>query len=175
MTEPIRTPERSQSALRGVGERALLEGMLDWYRDGVVLKVQGLDDASAAASPVPSGNSVSGLVRHLAAVEDGWFWVHLGGNPDPAPWDTAPWDVDPDWEWRVAREEPLEASVALYRTAIARSREVCAGLDLETKGTTHSGQEFSLRYAYVHMIEETARHLGHLDILREMADSTIGD
>ena len=170
------TGERDLPApLHTAGEREMLEQMLDWYREGVVLKVEGLAQDDAVTSPVRSGTTVAGLVKHLALVEDSWFTDRLGGAGEPEPWASAPFDEDPDWEFHSAAGEPLEASVELYRQACARSRAVVATRDLDDEGTTGRGTTFSLRFALLHMVEETARHLGHLDVLCELADGRTGD
>lgn len=172
---PRDTGEREMPALHTAGERQMLEQMLDWYRDGVVAKVEGLAQGDATASPLRSGTTVAGLVKHLALVEDSWFTDRLAGGGEGEPWASAPFDQDPDWEFSSAAHEPLEASVALYRQACARSRAVAAQRALDDQGTTGRGRTFSLRFALLHLVEETARHLGHLDVLCELADGRTGE
>jgi uncharacterized damage-inducible protein DinB/predicted enzyme related to lactoylglutathione lyase len=172
---PRDTGERELPPLHTAGERELLEQLLDWYRDGVVAKVEGLAQDDATTSPLRSGTTVAGLVKHLALVEDSWFTDRLGGGGEPEPWASAPFDEDPDWEFHSAAGEPLEASVELYRQACARSRAVAAARGLDDEGTTERGRTFSLRFALLHLVEETARHLGHLDVLCELADGRTGE
>lgn len=167
-------PDRPQDDLFHAPERALLEGMLDWYRAGVLAKVDGMSQAAAVHSPVRTGTSAAGLVKHLAYVEDSWFTHGLVGGALPEPWASAPFDQDPDWELHSAVDEPLADSVRLYTQACARSREVGAGAGLDATALNRRGMSFSLRFVLVHLIEETARHLGHLDLLRELADGTTG-
>jgi catechol 2,3-dioxygenase-like lactoylglutathione lyase family enzyme len=152
-------------------ERSMLTGMLDWYREGIVVKVAGLSQELAVARVVRSETTIAGIVKHLAFVEDGWFTSSLAGRPDPEPYDPD----DPVWDFRTARDEPLADSIALYEAACARSRAVTAELDLDHVGADTSRRVFTLRWVLLHMIEETARHLGQLDILRELADGTVGD
>lgn len=172
---PVDTGERPMlHGQRQAGEREVLEAMLDWYREGIVNKVAGVSARHAAAAPLRSETSIAGLVKHLALVEDSWF-ARFAGVPEPEPWIGVDWDADPNWEFRTARDEPIEDLVASYRAACERSRALAAGHDLDEPGHSPGQQPFSLRYVYVHLIEETARHLGHLDILRELADGTTGD
>jgi predicted enzyme related to lactoylglutathione lyase len=162
--------------VRDGDERSMLLAMLDWYREGVLRKVEWLDPRHTGARPLRSTMTIGGLVKHLALVEDGWFTEHFADRPQPEPWASAPWDDDGDWEITTGAADPLETSVALYRAAIERSRAVCAGrsLDDPAAGPAH-GREFNLRFAIVHLLEETARHLGHLDLLREQLDGTTGE
>ena len=161
--------------IHAADERTMLTGMLDWYREGVIRKVDGVSPAHASATPLRSSTSIAGLVKHLALVEDGWFTTEFGGAPDPEPWLGVDWDADPDWEFHTGQHEPLADLVAQYEVSCARSRAVTAAHDLDDIGANTSRREFTLRYALVHLIEETARHLGHLDILREQLDGTTGE
>lgn len=172
---PVDSGERALPPVHTSDERTMLIGMLDWYRDGVVAKVAGLPQVAASHSPLRSGTTVAGLVKHLALVEDSWFTIELAGRPEPEPWASAPFDDDRDWEFHSAAGEPLEDSVALYEAACARSRSVTTAYDLDHTATNARGREFSLRFVLLHLIEETARHLGHLDVLCEQADGRTGD
>jgi catechol 2,3-dioxygenase-like lactoylglutathione lyase family enzyme len=173
--EPVDTGEREMPPLHADPERQMLESMLDWYREGVLLKVDGMDQADATTTPLRSGTTVAGLVKHLALVEDSWFTHGLHQQPEPEPWASAPFHDDRDWEFHSAEHEPLEASVALYEQACARSRAVAAAHDLDDTAVNRRGQVFSLRFVLLHLVEETARHLGHLDVLRELADGRTGE
>jgi hypothetical protein len=115
-------------------------------------------------------------VKHLALVEDSWFTVRFAGHPEPEDWAEADFDVDPDWEFHTALDEPLDDLVALYEAACERSRQAAAGRELDDVGAVERRDgPFTLRFALVHMLEETARHLGHLDILRELLDGSTGE
>jgi hypothetical protein len=173
---PRDTGEREYPPIHTGDERSVLEGMLDWYREGVIVKVADLAPADARRSPVRSGTTIAGLVKHLALVEDSWFTHRFAGLPEPEPWASAPWDDDRDWEFHSAVDDDLADVVALYRAACERSRSVAAGRDLDDLAAVEArGRPFRLRFALVHLIEETARHLGHLDILREALDGTTGE
>ena len=171
---PADTGERPMPPFRAADERTMVAGLLGWYREGVLAKVAGLRDDHARAVVVHSGTSIIGLLKHLALVEDAWF-ARFRGEPFPAPWGSIDWDADPDWEWRTAREQPLAEVVELYEVAIARSRECAAAHELDEVAGDTSRPEFTLRFVLLHLLEETARHLGHIDVLREHLDGTTGD
>lgn len=173
--EPVDTGERRMPALHTADERTLLEGMLDWYREGVLRKVEGMRQADATGSPLRSGTTVIGLVKHLALVEDSWVTDRLAGRPMPEPWASAPFDDDPDWEFHSASDDRLEDVVALYRAACDRSRDAMSGLALDHTVGHATERPFSARFVLLHLVEETARHLGHLDLLRELADGSTGE
>ena len=169
--------ERSDPDLAG-DELTLLTQFLDYHRATILTKVDGLDQAAMATTLPPSDLTLAGLVKHLALVEDWWFHQVMGGHPEPEPWASAP-DDDPDWEWHSAVEESPDELVDLYATACARSRTVVAqagdGAALSARANRRSGEHFSLRWIMLHMIEETARHAGHADLLRQAVDGTVGD
>ncbi len=151
------------------GERATLEAFLDLYRDVVVRKVSGVSDESARRRLVPSLTTLGGIVKHLRWVEVGWFHQVLGARSGD---NRRPHDRDD--EFSVAPDETIGALVQDYRAACARSRSLAAERELDDVVPHHRMGEVSLRWLYVHMIEETARHAGHLDILREQIDGATG-
>lgn len=155
-------------AVSAGGERDVLEAFLDTYRDVVVGKVDGLAEEQANVQLVSSGTTPAGIVKHLRWVEVGWFRLLLaerrGDNRRPHPRETE-FTVDP-------AQERLADLVEQYRAACRASREVAAGYRLDDVVPHRSMGEVSLRWVYVHMIEETARHAGHLDILREQLDGS---
>lgn len=159
--------DRPRPHIEATDERTMLLGMLDWCRAGVLTRVRGLDDAVARRSTLGTGTTIVGLVKHLALVEDLWFNSRFAGRPEPGIWATASADPDPDWEVHSALEDDVDDVVALYERACARSRSVCEQAVLDE--LSHRDEPlFTLRYALVHVIEETARHLGHIDILSEV-------
>lgn len=154
-------------------ERDQLNGFLDFLRGTVVLKATGLTDEQARRSLVPSElTTVAGLVSHLTLVEQYWFGQVLDGQPDL--WKEQ-LEADPDAEFRVALEIPLDRLIADYEAECQRSRDVAAKLALTDTGKTAKGEPVNLRWVIVHMIEETGRHAGHLDLLRELLDGTTGE
>jgi uncharacterized damage-inducible protein DinB len=160
-------------------ERTMLEQVLDFHRATLLLKTEGLTDAQLRQTTAASSLTLAGLLKHLALVEDHWFSVMLLGREPAEPWRGIDWDADPDWEFRTALEQPREELVALYTATCTASREAIASVtsldDLSVRTRRHSGQHFNLRWVMLHMIEETARHNGHADLLREAIDGTTGE
>lgn len=156
-------------------ERAVLTTMLDYVRDTVHAKCAGLSDADARRAPLATSplTTISGLVSHLRWVEQSWIEVTLLGGPDRGPWT----EEDPDREMRIAVEVPIAQLLAEYRAACVRHNELVASLDLDTPSAGDLGwrdEPVTLRWILFHLIEETARHNGHIDILRELADGVTG-
>lgn len=152
-------------------ERTLLVGFLDWYRTVVEHKVQGLSIDDARRVMTPTGLSPLGIVAHLAAVEIGWFAETFAGEP-----------IDPVWDdhgsFRLREGDSVDSILAEYREAVTRSTSVVEAAssldDLSAQRDEYRGH-VSLRWILVHMIEETARHAGHLDVMREAIDGRTGD
>jgi uncharacterized damage-inducible protein DinB len=137
----------------------------------VLWKLEGLDDAGLRRAMTPSGTNLLGLVKHLAAVAYGWFCETFGREAEPMPFD----EDDPDADLRVEPDETTEDILAFYARARAASDRVIDELELDTTGTAWFGEAVSLRWVLIHMVEETARHAGHVDIVRELIDGTTGD
>jgi uncharacterized damage-inducible protein DinB len=160
-------------------ERDQLTAFLDFQRATVLLKTEGLDAAQMGQRLPTSSLTLAGLLNHLALVEDSWFRERFAGLPEHELWAGVDWDADPDWEFRTALDVPPDELRQRYEDACARSREVVAGaenLDQLSVGTSRrSGQRWDLRWVLLHMIEETARHAGHADLLREAIDGTTGE
>lgn len=152
-------------------EKESLHASLDRHRDVVLWKVQGLDDDSLRRSVTPSGTNLLGLVKHLAAVEYGWFCQMFGVETEPLPFD----DTDENADLRVGPDESTEDIVAVYHRARAAADAVITQYALDQTGTAWYGETVTLRWVLIHMIEETARHCGHLDIARELIDGATGD
>jgi len=148
----------------------MLESMLDFYRATVVNKVAGLTDAQAATATVsPSTLTATTVVKHLAGTERFWFSIDFAGLDVPWPWT----DDDLHSNFRTEPGDTLAAVVADYVEECARSRRSVADAELDDRAHGE-GMEFTLRYAMIHMIQETARHCGHLDLLREATDGAVG-
>jgi uncharacterized damage-inducible protein DinB len=152
-------------------EKESLQVSLDRHRDAVLWKLEGLGDDDLRRPMVPSGTSLLGLVKHLAAVEYGWFCDTFGRDTEPLPFD----EDDPDADLRVRPEETTGEVLAFYGRARAAADQAIAELDVEDTGTAWFGEAVTMRWALIHMIEETARHAGHVDILRELIDGMAGD
>ena len=152
-------------------ERDTLAGFLDLQRGVMLRKVAGLDDESLRRSMTPSGLTLLGMLQHLAYVERWWFRAVFAGEDVSFPWT----DDDPDADWRAEPDESVESIAALYLKECARAREIVAAASFDDICTTSQGDNITLRWIVTHMIEETARHLGHADIMREAIDGATGD
>lgn len=158
------------------GEKQSLRVALDRHRDAVLWKLDGLSDADLRRVMTPSGTSLLGMVKHLASVEYGWFRETFGRPTEPwAERLEAGFATDPDADLRVEPDETTEDVLAYYGRARAAADEVVDVLDIDDTGTSWSGDTVTLRWVLIHMVEETARHAGHADILRELIDGATGD
>ncbi|MGE0307818.1 MAG: DUF664 domain-containing protein, partial [Acidimicrobiia bacterium] len=111
---------------------------------------------------------------HLALVEDSWFHQRFAGNDIGEPWSGVDWDATPNWEFENAHLLTVDELREGYEAACERSRQAVGDRSLDEMSASTDGV-FTLRWALVHMLEETARHLGHLDILREITDGVTGE
>lgn len=159
-------------------ELPALTGFLDAQREIILRKTDGLTREELARPLPPSALTLAGLLNHLARVEDSWFRYRFAGLPVDELWAGHDRDADPDAEFRTAVELEPEELRQRYRDACARSRAVvarAAGLDQLSAGTPRDGQRRDLRWVLLHLIEETARHAGHADLLREAIDGSVGE
>ncbi|MCR6491513.1 DinB family protein [Cellulomonas sp. P24] len=152
-------------------EKESLRTSLDRHRDVVLWKIEDLDDEALRRPMTPSGTSLLGLVKHLAAVEYGWFCETFDRPTEPLPFDPD----DPEADLRVRPDETTADVVAFYQRARAAADAAIDELEIDDLGTAWFGETVSLRWVLIHMIEEVARHAGHLDILRELIDGSTGD
>jgi hypothetical protein len=152
-------------------EREILEAFLEFHRSVVKRKLIGLSEEDARRSLVPSLTTLAGLVKHLSAVERSWFQRTLAQRPPDAIEGDA---IGADNTWVVGDDESIEDLIAEYDGACSESRIVAAELELDHSVPHRRLGRVSLRWVYVHMIEETARHAGHADILREQIDGAVG-
>jgi uncharacterized damage-inducible protein DinB len=169
--EPVRRthPPRALSLSKGhapdASDRTALQHFLAANRNAALAVVDGLSEADARQSVVPSAWTPCDLVVHLGGVERHWFAFTLAGDPAHTP-------VWPD--------EPatLADAVSLYRAECKRSDQILAGVDLDDPITLQPdelvGEVTTVRGVLLHVIEETARHAGHLDIARELIDGRTG-
>jgi uncharacterized damage-inducible protein DinB len=159
-------------------EAELLAQYLDYQRATVLAKTEGLDSAQLGYQHAPSSLTLGGMLYHLALVEESWMEDRFLGLPEREPWIGVDWDTDPDWEFHAAaRLEPDELRQR-YSDACDHSRKVmaeAASLDQQSVRTLRDGRHFSLRWVLLHLIEETARHAGHADLLREAIDGSVGE
>lgn len=168
MTEVNPVP-RSRPLERG-SERAMLESMLDCYRATVVNKVAGLtDDQAFTAAVPPSTLTPATVVKHLTGTERFWFSIDFAAHDVPWPWT----DDDLHGNFRIEAGDTLAGIVDDYLQECEHSRQAIAHADLDDSARGED-MDFTLRFALLHMIEETARHCGHLDLLREATDGVVG-
>jgi hypothetical protein len=155
---------------RSAGERETLLALLDFHRATLTWKLEGLEAELARPAVTPSGLGLLGLVKHETYVERWWFeWVFAGRDVD-FPWT----DEDPDADFRVEADDTYEGIVAGYGAQVARSREIVADASLDDLARRAS-EPTTLRWIVLHMIQETARHNGHADIVRETLDGATGE
>lgn len=154
------------------GERAQLGGFLDYLRATIELKCAGLSDEDASRPVLPSPLlTAAGIVKHLRWVEDYWFGVVLAARPDHAPYTVE----DPDADWRIEVGETVSGLLGDYAAQCAVSREIVAGLEFDHEVPFRDKGTVSVRWVLIHMVEETGRHAGHIDVVRELLDGSIGE
>ncbi len=154
----------------------MLGQYLDVQREALLAKTEGLDREQMAQVHPPSTLTLAGLLHHLSLAEEDWIEIHFLGQPDHDPFAGADWDADPDWQFRVPADIGPEQLRQRYSEACDRSRAVvrqASGLE-QLSVKTVRGKHFSLRWVLLHLIEETARHAGHADLLREAIDGNVG-
>jgi uncharacterized damage-inducible protein DinB len=159
-------------------ELTLLVEYLDYQRETVLAKTEGLTPKQMVQRHPPSALTLAGLLYHLALVEESWLEVRFSGLAEREPWGGVDWEADPDWEYRAAEGVDPEQLRERYREACERSRSVvsaASGSDQLSVRTLRDGRHFSLRWVLLHLIEETARHAGHADTLREAIDGAVGE
>lgn len=151
------------------GEKESLRASLDRHRDAVLWKLEGLDDERLRRVMTPSGTNLLGLVKHLASVEYGWFCSTFGRATEPLWFDPAS-----EEDMSAGQGETTERIVEFYGRARAAADRTIAELSLDDVGTSWNGTTVSLRWVLIRMVEETARHAGHMDIVRELIDGSTG-
>jgi uncharacterized damage-inducible protein DinB len=151
-------------------EKEMLEAFLDFQRATLLWKVSGVSDEDLRRKPTVSSMSLLGLVKHLAYVERSWFQVVFMNRELSVPWTKE----DPDAEWRIEPDETTASVLAFYQEAVAESRKIVAEHSPDDFAKK-PGSDPTLRWILVHMIEETARHNGHADIMREAIDGATGE
>jgi uncharacterized damage-inducible protein DinB len=161
-----------------VSERDSLGQYLDYQRETILLKTEGLSKEQLARTIPSSGLTLAGLLYHLALNEESWFEVRFAGGKPREDFDGVDWEADPDFEFRTAADQDPEWLRRRYRDACNRARQVIAGADSPdalSASPLSDGRRFTLRWVMMHLIEETARHAGHADLIREAIDGTVGE
>ena len=155
-------------------EKATLLAMLQYTRDTAAAKCSGLaaQDVGRQVLSTSPLMTMGGVVNHLRWVEHSWVEHRFVGGPDLGPWT----DEEPDKEFSDGALLPLQEVLAGYTEQAARTDAVISGLGLDDLSETplNSGERPTLRWVLLHLIEENARHNGHLDVIRELLDGTTG-
>jgi len=162
---------------RGGDERASLERWLTYHRQTLLMKCAGLSAAQLATPAVPpSALSLHGLVRHMAEVERAWFRQRFAALDVPDLYCTVVDGVDDEADLLQLEGADPAVDLETFVRECALSDEVAAGRSLDdTFFHEGLGYELDLRWIYLHMIEEYARHNGHADLIRECIDGSVGD
>lgn len=153
-------------------ERQVLTMFLDSQRESIERKLDGLSRQQAVERHVSSKTTLLGLVKHLIDVEHWWFRSVFDGETGLA----YSWEHGgvPDSEFDIDASDEVEPLLLRYRQACRQSREITAR-SLLSDGCVHPDKNHNLRWILTHMIEETARHAGHADILRELTDEQVDE
>lgn len=154
----------------------LLAAYLDFYRDAVLRKLDGLSERQLHSSVLPSGWTPLELVKHLAYVERRWLRWGFAGEPVTEPWG----DDGPDGRWHVAGDESVEDVTAFFLEQCRRSRAIVAAArltDVASDGGrfTPPSARPALGRILFHLVQEYARHVGQLDVVRELIDGAVGE
>ena len=153
-------------------EKEVLSGFLDHYRRTLVDICEGLDEEELRRPMVPSGTSLLAILKHLAYTERGWFQENIANEPFEYPFDTT---ENPDADWILEPNDSFETVLKVYEESCAKSREILDAVSLDDMVTgSQRSADYNVRWVVLHMIEETARHVGHADIIRELIDSKTG-
>ena len=167
----IPLPDRQPTATQG-SERDQLNSWLDFYRDTLLAKCAQIDDELLATRPLPPSNlSLLGILRHMAAVEWWWFEFNFAGWDTPELIDSA---TDSDADFNDLGALPVPDVYEMFVAQVARSREQAAAGNFDDMAARSSDRPVNLRWIYIHMIEEYARHCGHADLIRETLDGHVG-
>ncbi|SDM46643.1 DinB family protein [Allokutzneria albata] len=164
---------RSWPKDRAEDELRLQWEFLAFLRATAVNKVLGVSPEQAAATPWPASPLMSllGVVKHLTAVERFWMSYVGGGMDVPLLWDSE----DETAEFRLSPADTPEAVLAAYQEEWTRSEKALAGLSPDDLAVREVGGDRTVRWVLAHVVQETARHVGHLDVLREFADGLVGE
>jgi uncharacterized damage-inducible protein DinB len=176
--EPRTDSHRDPGGFREVGpdygpERTLVETLLDFHRGTLLWKVAGLTpDQLTTRAGGSSELTLLGIVRHLAEVERFW-WRRVATQTAAGPlYEVAD---DPDADFHGGDASTAEADIAALRAEIEAAKAAVADIPLDREFESNDGGPMSLRWVYLHMIQEYARHNGHADILRENLDGLTGE
>ena len=148
----------------------MVASFLDFLRATMRWKLEGLSEEEATRQIAPSGLSLLGMVKHLAYVERWWFRRVFAGEAVDFPWS----EGDPDADWRIEPGETVASVVAFYEAECAAAQAIYAGRGWGEPAAA-AEQPVTVGWILTHMVEETARHCGHADLLREQIDGATGE
>jgi hypothetical protein len=158
--------------------RELLLGYLDYYRSAITRKLDGLSEHDLRTSRLPSGWAPLELLKHLVHMEQRWFRWGFAAEQLPAPWG----DRDENGRWRVEPQETVVDLIAALHAVGARTRSIVTGSALSDVaaiggrfGADDPDPPPTLAWILLHVLQEYARHAGHLDVARELADGVTGE
>jgi hypothetical protein len=154
-------------------EREALTGFLDRQRGALVRKIRGVSDEQARQAPTASALSLLGLLKHATVWEDRWFQGVVAGRALPDGWPERESPIAGE-DFLVGDQDTVEHWLARYEQAAETSREIVAGMALDRTCARPDIADTNLRCVLLHLIEETARHSGHADIIRETLDGSRG-
>lgn len=151
----------------------MVEAFLDFLRETLLWKIEGLSEEEARRPMTASGVSLLAILKHSAAVERWWFQIVFAGRAVPGLWT----DDDPSADWRIEPGDTIASISALYREQCVVSRSIvrAASWDDVAKRSGSRERGHTLGWVLTHMVEEVARHCGHADILREAIDGATGE
>lgn len=167
---------RASSQFAPSTEREALCGFLDLQRAALIRKTEGVDDVDARAAPTASSLSLLGLLKHSALWERRWFQIIVAGRILPGEWpqiEVSEDEMDAE-DFRVDERDTVRHWVAYFNEQAAISRQITAERDLDARCAWPPLAGRNLRWVLLHLIEETARHAGHADIIRETLDGSRG-
>lgn len=161
-------------------EKSLLRVYLRHARDGLVWKLEGLSEREVRLPRTPTGTNLLGIVKHCLNVEAGYFGPTFG-REFPTPDELVPTDAfddDPQADWYATADETKDGLLDLYRRVAAFADKTIEQLPLDAPGRVPwwnpATNDVTLRQIVVHVLDDVARHAGHADVLRELADGATG-
>lgn len=169
----------SEPSIQLADPRGLLLAYLDYYRDTVVRKLDGMPDSELRSSRLPSGWTPLELLKHLVYMERRWLRWGFDAEPVDAPWGDNR-DGDPEAGWQVVADDSVESLLAMLHEGADRTRAIVEAAELDEFGRPGGRFEAdqprpTLAWILFHVLQEYARHAGHLDVVRELADNMIGE
>ncbi len=160
-------------------EMGQLMGFLDYHRDTLRMKVDGLNSEQLNTVHQPSTITLGGMLKHIALVEQWWFGCMFLGREYGEPWASVDWEADEDWDWHSAAGDTPEQLRTLFDAEVAEADSIIRGAPglqaLSVRKSRRNDKPFNLRWIVLHMIEEYARHNGHADLIRESIDGVTGE